>query len=251
MPRRPAPAWLLSERELAMRLTAAYYAVLNEQPKFQADLRALYDGLDVTEWREPTERELEQLRGFAQAWRLPTAFGVDDLWESTFEEFDPFTAGQTPLPRIRLGDPMVQSRRWASGETPKLSVAPHLREESPGDVSTYITPWQPPPIHYTPFHMSPRRLREQAEQIAQRVKASILEQAEALEREAQQLGWRAVPPRHHSRKELRHMALRLYRRAVLRWPWAKIAREEGDEAATRAVRDSVTSWARTLGVPLP
>ena len=78
---------------------------------------------------------------------------------------------------------------------------------------------------------------------------------------AQSLGYRRHPPRLKNAASLSLGARRLYRRAVLVWPWKQITADEAGEPEqqeddedtldTRAVRDDAHRWAIALGVPLP
>ena len=74
---------------------------------------------------------------------------------------------------------------------------------------------------------------------------------------AQRLGYRPHPPRLKDKRSLQLGALRLYRRAVLEWPWEKIAAAEAEELRRpedldiKSAWDGVHRWAKALGVPLP
>lgn len=69
------------------------------------------------------------------------------------------------------------------------------------------------------------------------------------------LGYRPHPPRLKDVRSLRCGALRLYRRAVLGWPWNKIAEAESEKEErsidVKSIHDGVHRWAGALGVPLP
>ena len=78
---------------------------------------------------------------------------------------------------------------------------------------------------------------------------------DADEDQARHLGYRPHPPRLKDKQSLRLGAQRLYRRAVLKWPWKKIAASETKErrwpVGVKTVWDDVKRWAKALGVPLP
>jgi hypothetical protein len=78
---------------------------------------------------------------------------------------------------------------------------------------------------------------------------------DADEVEARRLGYRHHPPWLRNQKSLRLGALRLYRRAVLKWPWKAIAEAEGPDKGwsvhQKSVWDGVRRWGMALGVPLP
>jgi hypothetical protein len=75
------------------------------------------------------------------------------------------------------------------------------------------------------------------------------------EAEARGFGYRPHPPPLKNERLLRLGALRLYRRAVLHWPWQRIADAEHPEQEhhldIKSVRDDVDRWASALGIALP
>jgi len=75
------------------------------------------------------------------------------------------------------------------------------------------------------------------------------------EAKARRLGYRPLPPRLKDSPSLRLGALRLYRRAVLQWPWDRIAAAETEDpqwpVKVKTVWDDVHRWAGALGVPIP
>ena len=75
------------------------------------------------------------------------------------------------------------------------------------------------------------------------------------EAKARRLGYRPLPPRLKDSPSLRLGALRLYRRAVLQWPWDRIAAADTEDpqwpVEVKTVWDDVHRWAAALGVPLP
>ncbi len=248
---RKPTAEIYSERFRLMRRTAAYYAVLNDEAEnFRNELRELYRGLVVEDWRDPTAVELDQLKVFAKKWRLPRQCAIEDLWNSIFEEIDLLAPTEQIPPTIVIGsDTPEPTRRWAPDELPRLSVDPLARVGGEGDPNTCIRPWEPPEIYYTPYFMSQRWVRKEADRIALRVRDSIVAQAEELENRARERGWKPIPPWHQDPTALRRIALRLYRGAVLEWPWSKLGDTEC--VAIRTVRDSVNEWAKALDIPLP
>ncbi len=78
---------------------------------------------------------------------------------------------------------------------------------------------------------------------------------DADEDQARLLGYRPHPPRLKDERSLRIGAQRLYRRAVLKWPWNRIAEAETEDpywpVDIKTVWDDVDRWAKALGVPLP
>lgn len=74
---------------------------------------------------------------------------------------------------------------------------------------------------------------------------------------ARRLGYVRFPPPLQSPSLLDRGALRLYRRACLRFSWSRIAQVESRERLrpeiedVKAVYDSVHRWARSLGIALP
>jgi hypothetical protein len=75
------------------------------------------------------------------------------------------------------------------------------------------------------------------------------------EAKARRLGYRPHPPRLKDDSSLRLGTLRLYRRAVLQWPWERMAAAETEDpqwpVKVKTVRDDVHRWAAALGVRLP
>src|SRR5207248_203492 len=92
-----------------------------------------------------------------------------------------------------------------------------------------IEPNVPLPFDYAPVRDSPAWVRTRAAEVAEEVRQSIIAQAELVERYAEAAGWTPIPPRRSDDYDLRRLARRLYRRAVLEESWAKIADWEREE----------------------
>jgi len=99
-------------------------------------------------------------------------------------------------------------------------------------------------------------VREIARRCAKQVENSILEQAAKFERQAEQAGYRRLPPRLRSRAERHQAALRLYRYLIEGQDWEDIAdAEAGRKGAdytpgADTVRKTATRLAEELTIPL-
>jgi hypothetical protein len=82
---------------------------------------------------------------------------------------------------------------------------------------------------------------------------NVMEQGKRLRHMARRAGYRPIASEHGD-DQLRRLALRLARRAVLGWTFERIAAAEFDECGVvidgQTVAESVTAWARALNVPL-
>jgi hypothetical protein len=232
--------------EPAHVMTRAYYGVLNEHMEFRAALLELYE-LVIPPWRR-SRREADFLLGApggsqwariadsATQWGLPRRHGqrhvADALWWWHVRPRD----SDDELPRL-FG--------WSRGFRGEVVC---------GD----IEPHQLGTFSYDPTRQGPEWVRAEADRVAETIRRSIVDQAEALEKQARAKGYRPIPPRYRGDGgELKRMAQRLYRRAVLKWSWQNIARAEHPPEdvrkfyPSRAVRNSVEHWARELDIPLP
>ncbi len=251
------PQFLFQREHLLLRQTAAYYSVMNENQTFRSGLRQLYEALQIATYREPTASDWQILDDFAEKWRLPRGFGAGDLWGSFFEESPSGVAVDgAGAPEISIEQEFLDPRpRWKAGELPALSTSDESRGSQTAGLVPAITPEMPPPFLYDPRGMSLDSVREYAESAGAAVRASIIRQAEELEQQARDEGWSPIHPKHQDPAALRRLALRLYRRAVLQWPWARIASEEMQGSSEwcdpQSVRTTVKAWASAIDVQLP
>jgi hypothetical protein len=103
-----------------------------------------------------------------------------------------------------------------------------------------------PVLDYDPVGQDRKWLEKIIEAICREVRKSILEQAEAYEREVKSQGWRRPHPRLWKNAE---MAIkRLYLRVVKRLSWAQVALETSCDEAQ--VRRQVRYYATLIGLPL-
>ena len=231
-PARP-PRRLYPEELLRARRVVAYYDVLSRDEAFQAGLQQLFKLIRLPPFStvqdpfllpSPPARARPLLEDFVERWHLPRRHAVDDLWHS-----------------FHLAD--------FEGTPPVLGVG---GRSSIGPIESLIMPPLPLPFEYDPTHQNLDWVRNRADQIADEVRRSILEQAEDLE---QVPGWRTIPTQHQDLGRLQRLALRLYRRAVLGWPWQRIAHQETEDTREycdwQSVRTTVRAWSEELDVPLP
>lgn len=131
--------------------------------------------------------------------------------------------------------------RWTWTGAGKFAKLWGLPERGPADLAWTHSLWRQ------------RRLKKVGLRVGMRSYPGL--EAGADEDEARQLGYRRHPPRLRDQESLRLGARRLYRRAVLKWPWKKIAEAESPDKGwsvhKKSVWDSVRRWAMALGVPLP
>ena len=180
----------------------AYYAVLNEEEAFSQALRELYDQLAQIVHEDTDDSSMVRqthVSDFVARWHLPTGDGRDDVWMSLVTANEGFA--------LRL-----------------MAVVRPYR--LPRRLTVTVTPEIPERFDYDPLSQGPSWVRARARAIADGVNQSIMQQAKDAERNAKNAGFQPLPPRHRSELQLRESALRLYRRACLRWSWQKIARTE-------------------------
>ena len=250
----------------AALMTAAYYHVLNGDDGFGRALATLYQTLGEIGDREPTPGEVELMQRFAAQWPLPQKYAVDDLWFSAMETWEPpVLAARKPdalpdPPTIFL-DVVLEARRpiWLRFESARLSVdlqARGLTLEGGGWSNIFVPKPEPDQCFYDPTFMLRQELERWVDKVVNRIRQSILAQADEIERKAEASGMRRLPPRLRNREHLLQMALRLYLRAVKAKSWGTIAREAGpgrgsagkprrggEESARKAVIGSVKRWA--------
>ena len=104
-------------------------------------------------------------------------------------------------------------------------------------------------------HQRPATIRHLLDQLTRQFREDLDMQIEDRRRQARKKGWGPLPPRYRNRADLRRMARRLYRRAVLGSTWKTIAEHEstdpqGVRVSVPTVRTSVVAWANVLDVPL-
>jgi hypothetical protein len=111
------------------------------------------------------------------------------------------------------------------------------------------------PIEYDPRCDPRASIMQLADELGALVRKSVVDQADALEREAADRGFRRTPPEYRDPQTMQRMALRLYRCAVLGQGWTEIADAEAEDSPEgcdpQAVYSSVLNWARGLDIPLP
>jgi hypothetical protein len=258
----------------AALMTAAYYHVLNSDPDFGAELAALYQTLGEIGDREPTAGDVEQMKWFADHWKLPPAYAVADIWSSAVDRWEPFAEVARPKrgspppepPSISL-DMELGKAIWLDAVRARLSVNREARglDLHGGGWSNLVLPKLTLDHDYYHPAVVPRWLLKQwANQAAARLRQNILDQADEIDRQAKAAGMSVLHPRLHNREHLMLIARRLYLRAVKRKSWGAIAgkagpgrgpagkpRRGGEVSARKAVIGSVKRWARQLGVPLP
>ena len=214
-----------------IRLLSAYYAQLNGNECFQKKLQWLntYAGEYL---RDPRIHQVltfawpgslvgvyhyidSLVRHVAEEWHLPIDRGVGDLRDSLALPTEPLT--------LRIG-----SYSWS---------APVVR----GLIKSFC----PPEFWYDPTEGGTGWIREYAEKL----RASLVAQAEALEIEANAAGYNELQTWYRSDEELQRLARRLYQRVILEWSWQKIGIQENVTRA--AVASSVKRLAALLQIPLP
>ena len=281
-PRRPDGQPLRHALEHQARMLLAYYGELNgdcDRSGFPAALQRLYE--DVRPSLGPSGHPLDgfddqikaQISDFTRQWRLPHRHGGSHVLASLRRASRgrplKLSIASRALSMGRIGTPVV----YASEENEGLLVREHLPT---------IYPWVVLPIPYDPRICSRAELRQHAKSLARTMVDNIIEQAAALEREVVEQGeernweaeqqaaaegrqpephgWSPIPPRHSDPAELRRMARRLYRAAVMRRNNEEIlgleardhSHDDSYEPCTpQAVSKSVLDWASALDIPLP
>lgn len=253
-PRRPTGRLLFHPDELRLRRLDAYYRVLNEDPDgtgFPAALRDLSEhvGHFPTSGRDPSEGAKQSIVNFVERWRLPRQHGAGDVWRSLRQPTD-----RVPL-RLRPGirsyfrpsiGTIVEINACASPDDEPFLVA---------ELRPTIVPWVPLAFDYDPRSCDSALLRAHAEELASMLRDDIIAQAEAIEADAHEKGYRPIPPRHVNPQELNRSARRLYRRTARELTWSAIANLETGESPesvdSQAVAATVNEWAKWLDIPLP
>jgi hypothetical protein len=194
----------------------SYYARLNVHSAFRQALKKLEQDLKGLASRPPKEEQKRATEAFAQQWKLPEPEGLLDLRYSLSRMRD------RPV-RLGLRPRAIPMRAPVTVDTPLGLVTLDF------DPSSYSSPVL-------------RRLFRQLSREARSIAASA----------HSQLGVDRLPARHR-RGELERLADRVFKRAVLGLSWAKIAASEASanvEPELSAIRASVTSTAKRIGVPL-
>ncbi len=260
-----------------------YYGHLNADPDFQADLAALFERLadpirqlerlarltrnnpqyhqpypfraydvpqgehaDLDYWRVYNAVG-QALSDFCVRWHLPTEYGLHDLWYSLGWRVWAVDHDAPHTLRLEVG---IRGR-WQPtvGSSVIIDV---LESGSERVVVSMKLPWifpnAPVPFMYDPTEQSRAWLNERIDAICENIRQSILNQAEALEAQAQAEGW-DKRPRRFTGEYLRDIARALYLRAVRGMRWEQIASERGRydyKSYARRVRE----FARLCGIPL-
>jgi hypothetical protein len=219
----------------------AYYARLGANAEFAADLRQLFDRWDaltagvprahravyglLRSEATPQERRAAQavglaLRAFVQNWPcLPATTRVADLRVSY---------------RTRATWGGELRHPISSGAAPAST--------------TIIGPIIVPPFDYDPTVDDRAWLDAEAERIGAEVAAAIREQGYRGEQALQAQGYAGTRPGWASAQAWDVYARRLYRWAVLRHSWGRVAAEDEDRVTPSAVQQLVLALAQALGV---
>jgi hypothetical protein len=220
--------------QLAAGLTEmrqAYYSVLQEDENFVSDLEQLFTRCFpeyaseriARQHRLPTRssvvrsrtpRQQGAIAASAKKWHLPPAY----RWEISTS----MVAACDPEFPIRL---IAADSRLLTFDREPLRITVEVR--------------------YNPRLPVPLLLRRAVNEFQARAREEIQRRRAGMTNR----GWRAVPARLRDSARVRRLARRLYQRAVLGWPWRRIA--EADATELDAVRKSVRDWADALGVELP
>jgi hypothetical protein len=173
----------------------------------------------------------EEVRTFAETWRLPRTEGLRDLCRSVFSA----CAGHPiqMVPRMAMWDP-----------SPAYSIEP---------TATTFT--------YNPADHFDSWVRERIMEAKAEVEASILRQVREAQQKAEQAGFQRIAERDRDDTELKWRLRRLYR-ATRGWSAPEIARVEFAERKSagqlkgwnylRQTPLKITQkWAERLDVPLP
>lgn len=226
------------------RKLLVYYDILNEEPRFQSEFRALAVSVarrsDVDSETGPRGGDggpwylarHPQVRDFARQWRLP----IDDRDDTADGRFHiDYSLGLTADPP-RLKVPGIDGVPWVETRWITLPALPtFLYDPTEGDGASWV--------------------REYAKHLAREVERQIVGQAKRIEDTCRAFGWTETPPQHAKDNELPRFARRLYLRAVQELPWSTIALEEGEATGKwldkETVRGTIESWADELKIPLP
>lgn len=249
------------------------YAELSRQPNVQSELQTLYDALEAKFTRSyplkgfdeiVSSDDRAQAQAFVDRWRLPATRGVEDVVWTCSLTWD-FRRGSDPARFPHLFG-LIRLSAKPNGESRTIARLQGTMSEP--DV---IVPPTQAPFGFDPATVSRRQLVERADEIATRVKRSIVEQGDRIRDGRSSSGdWRAVPPRYRSPGELPRGARRLARRMCgMRWRDIRdaeiaetVSATDHDAEGTRrkprattvtddAVQQSVEQWARELGIDLP
>ena len=228
-----------------------YYDILNENAAFLAELQELDRAIEellsepvmlqVAFWEDVIATSSEAalssskslLQEFVKKWSLPTDRGLTDVWDS-----------------------IILARE--SGIALSLRVA-HWSAIG-AVVEGTIRPFCPPDFWYEPTREGTQWVAKYAAAMGKRVEQSILSQARALEKQAEEAGYKRLSPRYRKPGEMRDLALRLYRKVVLKYDWPDLVYAENPDlwlpdgrreaVETSAVQQSTRKWAEDLCIPL-
>jgi hypothetical protein len=250
----------------------AYYSILNEDANLTGDLRVLYrksrPGLAQALKNRPNQTDLAGLiRG---PYLTQAILGNQVLQRKLYAKLGPFRTRGPKIPpteaiRIsrfvatwhlprRYGLQDVWASFWAAHIGYPLRLITSQREYEPL-VLPPVVPKAPEPFPYDPNIQIPATIRHLLDQLTRQFREDLDMQIEDRRRQARKKGWGPLPPRYRNRADLRRMARRLYRRAVLGSTWKTIAEHEstdpqGVRVSVPTVRTSVVAWANVLDVPL-
>jgi hypothetical protein len=224
-------------------LLVAYYQVLNNQPGFCAQLQHLtlrlhpFMGKEPLLWSSQLHPFVQlEVRAFMHRWALP----------------------QTDPVMLDIAECIISVN---PEDPPELWTYVGASYRVPDD--RIILPNVPLPFEYDPMAMPRSELTKRMKRISAELEESIRKQAEEIEERFKARDFRPIPPQYKQMKpdELLRLALRLFRRAVLHWPYAKIADTENEEtdryektghvAQSGDVGETVKYWAEQLGIDLP
>ena len=279
----------MSRAERALWVTGFYYAHLNEDKAFTADLAALFTKLEELGAPDPLTSEGRRTWEVAQhgspdlTSELPEAYKDTPLGRryrlasSIRQEVEAFLS-RWPLPG-RIWEDLRwsyhQHLRWGKrkGEQPRLTLGgfaewlptpglPVVVDVHEVDGTTvrvverqpWIFPSHPLPFLYDPVRQDRKWLEEVIEAICREVRESILEQARLYEEDVGAYWWKPGPRYRKGHEEW--LAYILYLRVVHRDTWGQLMK-----LATKAefysegddvdlLRKRVVSLARLIGLPL-
>lgn len=271
----------LHQEEINLLLTDAYYRVLGEQPEFVAGLKHLKADY-AARLRDGTLDEnpaaLKALAAFARRWRLPLEHGLRDLewslrkavqrperwslrlWPS-YRGFLTGSVGRLRGTPVELEAPAGRSDT-ASDAPANAATAP--RKAVLLEHKAHI-PWPTGPDFFPDLnHQSDREIMAQMDAAWKVARKQGRAELARLRKEHRANGWRTLGPEHHRPEDRRRLAYRLYWWVVEGLNGTEIVDLEVKAAKRRpdpgarydppddvAVRASVRSWAKAIGISLP